>query len=278
LTFSVPQDVKAHEQAAVALSEREQRVEKLRAQPQQLQTEAAQELKQGELLKLEKSLLGSISFHRRYFTLWPDKLVYQRLIQQKGSDEWTLDPQCEELPMSSIDSISFVDDLPSTKERPDKNATLTIERPSKQLHLGLNLRWPGGTIDSIEPGSLAAASAAESKGCLVPGLELVAINDRSVRGLSKEDVVVAYKAVLPGPLEEGVVFVTLTFAPAAPRLRFLVTMGDSYRRPGRIYQLQAFSRHECETWVEAIRYAKAQQRALDSGVSSLTVGAVVTSW
>ena len=55
LTFSVPQDVKAHEQAAVALSEREQRVEKLRAQPQQLQTEAAQELKQGELLKLEKT-------------------------------------------------------------------------------------------------------------------------------------------------------------------------------------------------------------------------------
>ena len=51
--------------------------------------------------------------------------------------------------------------------------------------------------------------------------------------------------------------VTMLFKPAAERLRFELTMNRNYRKPGRVYRMQAPTRAAAVAWVEAVREAKA---------------------
>jgi hypothetical protein len=48
----------------------------------------------------------------------------------------------------------------------------------------------------------------------------------------------------------------LRFRPAAPRLQFELTMNRNYRKPGRVYRMQAPTRDTCIAWVDAIQKAK----------------------
>ena len=49
---------------------------------------------------------------------------------------------------------------------------------------------------------------------------------------------------------------SILFKPAADRLRFELTMNRNYRKPGRVYRMQAPTRATAVAWVEAVRDAK----------------------
>ena len=110
--------------------------------------------------------------------------------------------------------------------------------------LGLTVEWPSGLVTAIEPGS--PASKVEG---LVTGHTIASVNGTDTFELSQSKATSLYHSA-PRPTR-------LVFKPAADRLRFELTMNRNYRKPGRVYRMQAPTRAAAIAWVEAVRDAKA---------------------
>jgi hypothetical protein len=208
----------------------------------------------GELLKLETGLVSqyfgksTVEYHRRHFVLRPNQLEYYRMLtlDTAGTKRLFL--------LSEIDSITLVDgDDAATSE-----AEVEVEgifAPSSSLStfqaLGLTLNWP-----IVE--ELSDESPMKTTKPLQHGAILSSINGTACEGMTQDQVTQLYQTEVltclnASPQRQ----VSILFKPAADRLRFELTMNRNYRKPGRVYRMQAPTRAAAVAWVEAVRDAKA---------------------
>ena len=199
------------------------------------------ELRGGELFKLERAMLtGKTEYHRRHFVLQANQLQYFRLLHTV-TGEWTMGQQAQAFLLSEIDTARLCSPEPPPDAAADSNIDVSF---SDSGTLGLTIEWPTGLVTAIEPGS--PGSRVEG---LAPGHEVAAINGTETLEMSKSAATALFHSA-PRPTR-------LLFKPAAERLRFEITMNRNYRKPGRVYRMQAPTRASCVAWVEAIRQAKA---------------------
>jgi hypothetical protein len=199
------------------------------------------ELYSGELFKLERAMFtGQTEFHRRHFVLLGNELQYFRLLHTV-TGEWTMGQQAQSFLLSEIDSVALAQPADPAAASGDEIIDVSFEDSGS---LGLTVEWPGGVVTAIEPGS--PGSRVEG---LVPGHTIAAVNGEETLELSKSAATALYHSA-PRPTR-------LVFKPAAERLRFELTMNRNYRKPGRVYRMQAPTRAAAVAWVEAVREAKA---------------------
>eukprot|EP01044_Picomonas_judraskeda_P001884 COSAG03_NODE_121_length_12310_cov_7.452870_4_plen_523_part_00 len=191
---------------------------------------------------------STVEYHRRHFVLRPNHLEYYRMLtlDTAGTKRLFL--------LSEIDSISLVDaeDAAISEAEVDVEGTFA---PSSSLGtfqaLGLTLNWP-----IVE--ALSSDSPLETTGPIQHGAIVSSINGTSCAGLSEEQVTQLYQTQVLTCLNESPQRrVSILFKPAADRLRFELTMNRNYRKPGRVYRMQAPTRAAAIAWVEAVRDAKA---------------------
>jgi hypothetical protein len=211
-------------------------------------------LSAGELLKLETGLVSqyfgktTVEYHRRHFVLRPNQLEYYRMLtlDTAGTKRLFL--------LSEIDQIQLTDDGDAASSETEVDVKGTFS-PSSSLStlaaLGLTMTWP-----IVE--ELSADSPLQTTAPLQRGAVLASINGASCDNMTEEQATQVYQtAVLTCLNASPQQPVTMLFKPAAERLRFELTMNRNYRKPGRVYRMQAPTRAAAVAWVEAVREAKA---------------------
>lgn len=149
--------------------------------------------------------------------------------------------QAQSFLLSEIDTVALSQPGEPAVLSGDDTIDATFEDPGA---LGLTVEWPSGVVTAIEPGS--PGSQVEG---LVPGHTIASVNGTETLELSQSKATSLYHSA-PRPTR-------LVFKPAADRLRFELTMNRNYRKPGRVYRMQAPTRAAAVAWVEAVRDAKA---------------------
>ena len=157
--------------------------------------------------------------------------------------------------LSEIDTIQLAqsDDPATSESEVDVEGTFT---PSSSLStfgaLGLAMTWP--VVEKLSSESPLKTSTPLQRGAI-----LANINGESCEGLTQDQVTQLYRtAVLTCVNASPQRQVSMLFKPAAERLRFEVTMNRNYRKPGRVYRMQAPTRDAAAAWVEAVRDATAR--------------------
>jgi hypothetical protein len=149
--------------------------------------------------------------------------------------------QAQSFLLSEIDTVALSQPGEPAVLSGDDTIDATFEDPGA---LGLTVEWPSGVVTAIEPGS--PGSQVEG---LMPGHTIASVNGTETLELSQSKATSLYHSA-PRPTR-------LVFKPAADRLRFELTMNRNYRKPGRVYRMQAPTRAAAVAWVEAVRDAKA---------------------
>jgi hypothetical protein len=231
-------------------------------------------------LKLENSFMArwgfqnqQVEYHRRHFILKPNQLEYYRMLMQGTAGTKNI------FLLSELESVELVET--------DANAALSFGaadvraavKPSPLYStfeaIGVEFDWP--IVTAVSTDSVLSAG----KGPDVALHALIAIGETSVMERTLIDAVAILSREMEKCLEQSPPQnLPLTFKPAARRLQFELTMNQHYRKPGRIYRMQATGRASCEAWVEALRKAKDEFQQLGPWqtrglVSQLTEESVV---